>query len=208
MANQEDVILDPSPEIDLDENHDPAVVTDPPPVDPPGSQTDPVQLLKALKDERDKNKIIKDKLDIAERALADTANPTEDEEWSDEGRHIIDKFVTPLASQVTTLTEQLQLKDLIAAFPALKDKEVEFLEFRKSKPNYSLQDAAKIFITDNGLASTPTPRRKGLEVPRGGQRIPVPSEMTSTEIDELRTNDYQKYLKLLREGKINLDGNA
>ncbi len=96
------------------------------------------------------------------------------------------------------------MRDILEKFPALKDKQAEFAEFRKERPSYSLEDAVKLYLADNNLL-TPPVRRKGLEEPRGGDRTPPQTKMTADDIDTLRKTDYPKYVRLLREGKIDLD---
>lgn len=179
----------------------------PAPAPAPGSNTPPENLFAALQEERRLRKEADERAKLAEEALnrgGDPSNPTDDE-WSDEGKALIEKHVKPLAEQVSNLTEQLTLRDLIIKFPALKDKQKEFDEYRKGKPNTSLEDAAKLYLADNNLLTPPT-RRKGLEEPRGGERTPAPTGMTTEDIADLRKNNYKKYLELLQGGKIPLDG--
>lgn len=209
MATQDDVILDPSPEPVLEED----ILVDPPltPEPVPGSKTPPENLLGALKQEREEKATLAEELRIAKEELAVARNvlpPSQDEPWSDEGRVIVEKHVAPLVKKVEDLTEQLTFKDLIIKFPALKDKQAEFSAFRKTRPGYALDDAATLFLNDQGLINPPA-RRKGLEAPRGGERTPLaPATMTTAEIDELREKDYPRYQKLLLDGKIPLSGNS
>lgn len=205
MSQPHDVLPGSSPASEPKPEPTPAPAPAPEPA--PGSKTPPENLLAALQDEREKNKKLSDDLRIAEEALKRGADPLKPgtDEWSEEGRAIIEQYVKPLGDQVSNLTEQLTLKDLIIKYPVLKDRQKDFDEYRKGKSGVSLDDAAKLFLTDNNLLSSPT-RRKGLEEPKGGERTPAPSEMTTEEIADLRKNNYKKYLELLEAGKIPLGG--
>lgn len=175
-----------------------------PPVSPtsdePGSKTDPALLLKSLQGEREKNARLEAELAEARKTSIPPALP--EGVFSDEGKAIIEKYVSPLATQVQSLSEQLALEKLLSAYPALKDKLSEFHEFRRSRSGYSLEDAAKLFMSEAGLTPDAPPKRKGLEKPVGGDRTPTPQGMTREDIEHLRKTDYNKYVKLLKEGKI------
>ena len=205
MSQAHDVLPDPSPAPEPKLEPTPAPAPTPEPT--PGSKTPPENLLAALQDEREKNKKLSDDLKIAEEALKRGVEPShlEVDEWSAEGQAIIDRFVKPLTERVSSLTEELTLKDLVSKYPALKDMRKEFDEYRKGKPGVTLDDAAKLFLADNNLLAAPV-RRKGLETPKGGERTPISSEMTTEEITDLRKNNYKKYLELLEAGKIPLGG--
>lgn len=169
----------------------------------PGSKTDSELLLQSLKDEREKRRLLEVELAEARKTSIPPALP--DGEFSDEGKAIIsffnEKHVQPLTSQVQSLTEQLATEKLLAVYPALKDKLSEFNEFRRSRSGYSLEDAAKLFMSETGMTPA-APKRKGLEHPVGGDRTPTPQGMTKEDIENLRKNNYNQYIKLLKEGKI------
>lgn len=195
-----------SPAPVLDENLNPG--SNPNPESEPGSKTPAENQLAAIHEERRMRKEAEERARVAEEALQQRqglAPSIDDEEWSDEGKMIIEKHLKPLQETVSRLTEQLSMKDIFEKYPALKDKQSEFNEFRSSHPTYSSEDAAKIFLADNGLLAPN--RRKGIEEPRGGQRTPPSVGMTTADIEHLRKTDYKRYLKLLEEGKIKLDGN-
>lgn len=166
----------------------------------PGSKTDSELLLRSLQEEREKRRLAEEALEEARKASIPPALP--EGVFSDEGKAIIEKHVKPLVDQVTNLTEQLSMERLLVAYPALKEKLSEFHEFRRSRSSYSLEDAAKLFMSETGITPE-APKRKGLEKPSGGgERVPTPQGMTREDVENLRKNDYNKYVKLLKEGKI------
>lgn len=177
-------------------------VTTPPAPTPvaPGSKTDSELLLQSLKEEREKRRVLE--AELAEARKTSTP-PIPSEGWSDEGKAIIEQVVGPLQNQVTGLSEELAIRDLLVQYPALNGKLTEFKEFRKARSGYSLGDAATLFLSENGLTPA-APKRQGLEKPSGGgNRAPAaPTGLTKEDVENLRKNDYKKYVKLLKEGKI------
>lgn len=191
-------MTDVNPEIPVSEESKPEeVVTTPEPVKP-GEKTDSALLLKSLQEERERRR-------IAEEALAQkNSELVVTEPISDEG-----KF---LKSQIDELKEKLSAKEkaeellrLQSSFPALKDKGAEFEAFRSNPDNagMKLETAAKAFLLENDLLTSPT-SRKGLEKDTGGARVVPKTELTADEVRDLRVNDYRRYVRLLAEGKIKL----
>lgn len=108
-----------------------------------------------------------------------------------------------LDAKLNRIEEDKQMDSTFAKYPVLADKRAEFEEFRKEYPGTKMENVAKIFLAEKDLLETPT-RRKGLE--KGGtQRVaPESGKMTADDVKRLRTTNGREYLKLVREGKINL----
>lgn len=185
----------------------PADTTTTPPVVPaPGSQTPPDKLLGALQEERRLRKEAEERAAKAEAdaaALKAAGTPSvPGQEFSDEGRAIIEEHVKPLRDEITSLKEQNALKDLVATYPALKDKLSDFEEYRKVYPQAPIENVAKLFLSERGLlVSAP---RMGLETTTGGDRTPAPSGMTVAEVKTLRETNYPKYRELVLSGKLEI----
>lgn len=136
------------------------------------------------------------------------AQPVVDDQdvFSDEGKLIQKKFkeeTAALAERLKAFERRDERREAEDMFPVLRDKKSDFDEFLEDEENkrLSIKKAAKLFLAENNLLDQ-APERKGLEKPTGGgQKIPstTPSE---EDIEYLRKNDYRKYEKLLREGKI------
>ena len=97
----------------------------------------------------------------------------------------------------------MTLERLQAKYPILKDKAGEFEEFRSDSENkgMNLATAAKAFLVEKGLLES-EPIRKGLEKPTGGgQTIPEPTYSVE-EVRDMMENDYPRYEKLVKDGKI------
>ena len=108
-----------------------------------------------------------------------------------------------LNAKVNRIEEDKQVDSALAKFPILADKKAEFDEFRKEYPGTKIENVAKIFLAENDLLEEPA-KRKGLE--RGGTRkvAPETGKMSADDVKRLRTENGREYLKLVREGKINL----
>lgn len=129
--------------------------------------------------------------------------PSEElEVFSDEGK--------ALQTQIKALNEKLSLNEKKEArreaeteFPFLKDMKEEFDTFLEDEENkrLSIKKAARLFASEKGLLAA-EPIRKGLEKPTGGgQQKPEPS-YSPEEIRDMMKNDWRRYTKLLKEGKI------
>lgn len=179
-----------------------AVVT--PSEQKPGDKTDPALLLDSLHKEREKRRLAEESEQRAREELARLAQPPVAGPISDEGRY--------LKNEIDSLTQRLaakeraeQLANVQSTYPALKDKAAEFQSFL-SNPEYSsmnIATAAKVFLVENDLLSSPQPR-KGLESDTGGGRVVPTQGMTADDITNLRNTDFRKYSKMVREGKIKL----
>lgn len=190
-------MTDVNPEVPVSEEPQPVEEVTPTEPVKPGEKTDPAELLKSLREERERRR-------IAEEALAHRADVVVSEPISDEGRF--------LKSQIDELKDKLAVKEqfeevtkLQSIFPALRDKSAEFEAFRLNPDNAGmrLETAAKAFLVENDLLASPTPR-KGLEKDTGGGRTVPKADLSADDVRDLRTNDYRRYVKLLAEGKIKL----
>ena len=181
----------PTPEPVVPEEATPAPAT------PAGSKTDPNLLLKSLKEEREKVKILEEELANKSSALS------EDEVYSDEGK-ILKKEIRDLKSELSEVKVELTKKDILIAHPNLKEKWAEFDEFRADPENkgMNMRTAAKAFLVEAGLLDVP---RKGLEKPTGGPRVPLASGMTTDDVKNLRETNYKKYLELLKKGQLKIE---
>ena len=153
-----------------------------------------------LERERAKRKQLEEELN----QLKSSASSEEPEEYlSDEANELKGK-VSSLEERISSFEERQELREFQSLYPPLKDKAEEFDEFRKEYPRTSLAKVAKLFLVENGLLEVPEPR-KGLEKPTGGQKTAAPPGLTSEEVKRIRLNEPKRYLKLLREGKLNPD---
>lgn len=164
------------------------------PIVEPGSKTDPALLLKALQEEREEKKRERDARLLAEQKLLELTNIPETDIVSEEGKALQDK--------ISSLEEKLAIKDIGEQFPAIKDKQSEFIEFRKLYPGFEIQKVAKLFLVEKDLFEKES--RIGLEKSAGGVKTPPKQGLTESEIADIRKNDSRKYYKLLKEGKIQI----
>lgn len=186
MPNQD--VPESSPELEPTE---PEVPQEPQPVQPPKGFVP----LAALHEERTKRQELESKLKELE-----TSTPPDSEVFSDEGKVLANK-ISSLESELSELKTDNTKKDLLTAYPVLRDKWEDFEVFRQNPDNkgMNLRTAAKAFLIENGLLDAP---RKGLEKPTGGARTPPTTGVTPEEIAHLRTTNFKEYQRLLKEGKI------
>lgn len=164
----------------------------------PGDKTPPNLLLKSLQDERAENARLRE-----ENELLKSSTPPLDGAFSDEGM-ALQAQINKNNAELAALKEAQAKKDLLAAYPVLKDKWDEFESFRLLSENagMSMQAAAKVYLTENGMF---TPRRRGVEKPTNGRGNPAPAgTMTTEEAASLRTNDSKKYRQMLKNGQIKI----
>lgn len=181
----------PADEFGLEDPNEPA---------PPaaGDKTPPNLLLKSLRDEREENKKLRE-----ENELLKSSTPPLGEAFSDEGK-ALEAQIAKTNSELAALKEEQAKKDLIAAYPVLKDKwdELEIFRLLPDNAGMSLQAAAKVYLVENGMFDK---RRKGVEKPTGGTRTPAtPGTMTVEEAEHLRKTDANKYRKMLKAGQIQI----
>lgn len=142
----------------------------------------------------------KEKADL-EAKLALLQTPPQDA-FSDEGKALQEQ-IDELKKARELEIEQRTLSQLTEQHSALKDKSAEFEQFRADNPGMKLETAAKAFLVENDLYTTPT--RKGLERQSGGGRTPPKEGVSVEDITLLRTTNYRKYSQLVREGKIKVE---
>lgn len=162
----------------------------------PGEKTDSALLLKSLQEEREEKRELKAEI---ERLKTQT---TPSSEFSDEGL-LLKKEIDGLKAKDAQREALAQLSSLQTEYPALKDKQAEFDEYRTQNPGLPLSTAAKGFLIDHDLFEAPG--RKGLERPSGGARVVPKAGMTAEDIADLRINDFRRYSKLLKDGKIEVE---
>lgn len=110
--------------------------------------------------------------------------------------------VKELTTRLDKLQEEKELDVAYEKYPVLKDKLEEFDTFREEHPRMGVSNQAKLFMVDNDLLN-PQPARPGLERGGGGTKVPPTSgKLTSADVERLRTTDYEKYRKMLIEGKL------
>jgi hypothetical protein len=170
-------------------------VTEGTPTLPVGSKTPPENLYAALDEER---RLRKEAEKREQEALAQINTSAQPDQWSDEGKAIIETYVAPLQKTVESLQEQLTLKDIYTQFPQIKELSSDFEAFKANYPTYKLEDVAKLFLSEKGLVSAP---RKGLEKPTGGPRTPASTD-TNEDLKNLRLNNPNKYREGLKKGTI------
>jgi hypothetical protein len=169
------------------------------PAPQPGDKTPNALLLESLQEERDKRRQLEEELE----SLRSPAPSETGEVFSDEGKAIVDKYVAPLQDTVTSLQDQLAIKDVQATYPQLKELSSEFDEYRKDYPRHKIDNVAKLFLTEKGLLDAP---RKGLEATTGGPRVPLTSGMTAADVETLRKTDFKKYQQMVMNDQIKIEG--
>ena len=197
MENEEVIKEEPTtPEEKTEETVPVEEVTETP--SEPGSKTDSAQLLKSLKEEREKRRALESsKKDLEEKL--EEASALSDEDISDEAK-VLKKQITSLNEEVTSIKEASSFERLCVTYPALKDKEEEFKDYRSSEhPGAKIESVAKLYLADNGFFDQP---RQGLEKPTGGDKTVPKGEMSLEDKKALRETDSREYKKLLLEGKI------
>lgn len=128
-----------------------------------------------------------------------------EEAMSDEGKALKEK-ISALERTLNTFQEKASLSTVFSQYPALKDKQAEFEEFRSEYPGMALDKLAKVFVIENGLATPPAPKRVGLEKPTGGPKnTPKPQGMSIEDVQRIRTSQPKLYQKMLKDGRINPD---
>ncbi len=160
----------------------------------PGSQTDPALLLKSLQEEREKRKLLEDRIELLEQ------NPGSSDIFSEEGK-ALQQQIQESNSKIEALTNENAKKDIFIEHPILKEKTAEFETFLADPENkgMSMKTAAKAFLVENGLLDAP---RRGLEKPTGGDRIPPSTKMSVEDVKTLRETNFKKYQEMLAKGEI------
>lgn len=161
----------------------------------PGEKTDSALLLKSLQEERDKRRDL-------EAEVEKLKTQPQSDVFSDEGK-LLKKEIDDLKLADARREEQAQLSSLQTQFPAIKDKQAEFDEYRQQNPGMHLTTAAKAFLVERDLFEAPS--RKGLEKQSGGGRQAPKDGYSADDIADLRNNNFRQYKKLLQEGKIKVD---
>ena len=177
-----------------------------------GDKTDPNLLLKSLQGEREKRRLLEEKLETLQgerekRRLLEEELETlkssalsEDEVFSDEGK-ALKKQITALTEKINSIEEDKNLQAVYSQYPVLREKSEDFDTFRAEYPRTKLGNVAKLYLAENGLLE---PTRKGLEKTTGGPRIPMTSGMTADDVKKLRETNFKKYQDMLSKGLIKI----
>ena len=166
----------------------------------PGSKTNSELLLKSLQEEREKRRKLEEEKAALEEQLQ-LSSTLSDEEYSDEGKALKEK-IQSLSDKITSLEEKNTFEKLYATYPVLKEKTLEFEEFRKENPRTKLENVAKLYLAENGFFETP---RKGLEKLTGGKGSPTSAGMTAEDVKTLRETNFKKYQDMLIKGQIKFE---
>jgi len=168
-----------------------------------GDKTPSALLLESLKEEREKRKILDEEVRILREKLE---NPPalSDEIFSDEGKTLQGELKT-LRTELSEVRGELTKKDVLIAYPVLKEKLTEFEDFRNDPENkgMNMRTAAKAFLVENELIDTQP--RKGTEKSTGGPRIPLTTGMTSEDVKTLRETNFRLYTEMLQKGQIKIE---
>lgn len=137
----------------------------------------------------------KEKLKALEVSSAPSEPQVDDEEEpSDEDEPELKKRLRKLEDEAawTKLTNQ---------FPVLSERRTEFDEYREAEhPRMGVDQAAKLFLVDKGLAGEAAPPRKGMEKPTAGPKTGPEPRWTLEAIDDLEKKDPLRHRKLLEQG--------
>ena len=168
----------------------------------PGSKTESELLLKSLQEERDKRRDLEaHQRELEEELLEFKSSVPADEVYSDEGR-LLKKELDSIKGALSSFKEERELERVYAQYPLLKEKSQEFENFRKEEhPRAKIESVAKLYLAENGLLES---KRRGLETPTGGDRVPIKTGMSIEEVKHLRENNYKKYLELLKKDQIKI----
>jgi len=109
-----------------------------------------------------------------------------------------DNYVPP-STDLEKEVRELRLDKVAGQYPDLESKRVELDEFIEDNPNYSLEDAVDLFRVRRGLVGGSEPEPQGLESPTAGPKE-TPSGYSPEDMEEIRQNDFRKYLKMSQEG--------
>lgn len=159
----------------------------------------------ALDEERIKRKDVERRLREAEARLSSGApSDIPDADLSEEGK-ILKGEIADLKAKLARKEQSDQMAVVVGKYPAIADKLDEFDEYRESRPNLTIEEAAEVFAARNKLTDK-KPVRKGLESPTGGDKTgSEPGTYTAADIDRLMKTDYRKFEKLIRAGVIDPD---
>ncbi|MBI1834113.1 MAG: hypothetical protein HYR90_04810 [Candidatus Andersenbacteria bacterium] len=153
----------------------------------------------ALEEER---RLRKEAQEEAERLRSTPPEVLDEEVFSDEGK-ALKGDIQKLNEKLRAIERKDARREAEIEFPFLKDKREEFDTFLEDEENkrLSIRKAAQLFAAEKGLLENP-PERKGLEKPTGGGQVLPEPKFTAEEIRDMMKNDWKRYEKLLKEGKI------
>lgn len=150
--------------------------------EPKGAKTPETNAYAALKEERARRKALEERL----KAL----------EASESQEEIEEAEPNPLEGKVAKLERELYL----SKFPDLEDKRAELEAYLEENTGLPLDKAVTLFRAENGMLTPPV--RKGLEKAVAGTRTAPAPRFTKEEVENLRMNNPDKWLKLAQEGSF------
>ena len=154
----------------------------------------------ALEEERKRRKEAEEQLEVLKTSAP--SEELEEEAFSDEGKALKGELKS-VSDKLLAFEKREARKEAEAEFPILKERKEEFDAFLEDEENgrISIRKAAQLFLAEQDLLVSKK-TRKGLEKPTGGGQTPPEPSLTVEEIRDMMKNDWKRYEKLLREGKI------
>src|SRR3990167_3227750 len=155
----------------------------------------------ALEEERKKRKEAEELVKELKSSAPSEPEPEEDV-FSEEGK-ALKGDIKALNEKLHSLEKREARKEVEIEFPILKERKEEFETFLEDEENsrISIRKAAQLFLAEQNLLEE-KPKRKGLEKPTGGGQVIPEAKLTAEEIKDMMKNDWKRYEKLLRAGKI------
>lgn len=185
------------PEAPKVEERKPEAVEEPPAEKP--VQTPSNELYAALQEERARRKEMQRELESLREREKEVAESTQ---HSEEGLRL-KKEIERLEGIVGGLQSDIRLKSVLDKHPALNEHLVEFDEYRQDYPGLPIDKVAMVFLAEKGALQQKV-RRVGLEQPTGGPSEPPQAGLTVDDLKRMRTQEPEKYHKMLAKGQIKL----
>ena len=167
---------------------------------------------------REENKILSQEKADLEAKLANASESSLEKDLSvkypdwdvltDSERAII-KRQESMSKELAAIKEEkaweADLAQAKSRFPKLSGKEEEFKKFCYKYPkSIDAETLAKSFLFEETPVKEEIKPRKGLEKPTSGPNKVLTPEMTLDDIKRLRETDEKQYIKLIREGRLNV----
>ena len=148
-----------------------------------------------------KEKEARERIEQEKKALEAKLAASNADIYSDEDDGVKSQLAE-LTAKLTAMEEEKQMAEALLKYPAIKDKQEEFDEFREEYPGLSLSKVANLFVVEKDLFEKP--KRKGLESGGTTRTVPKSGKMTAEDVKRLRENNNKEYLRLLKAGKIDI----
>lgn len=132
--------------------------------------------------------------------------PFTDDDFSDEGR-ALKAEIASLKEDLSSFKKSKEEEAIYTKYPQLKEKSSDFKEYLEDPENkgISTDRLAKLFMVENSMIDTDTPKRKGLERPTSGAKETIKKGFTEEDVKHLRDTQPRKYEQMLRNGQLNPD---